>query len=145
MKDRTFDILKKNSLSITESRRVILRLFLDSQKGAVRHSDIEKNTPNLDRVTIYRTLQSFSEKGIIHTIPSADGALRYALCHSGCEEGHHHDDHVHFVCSQCSHTQCLDAVQVPALQLPAGYVAHQIEMVVTGTCNQCQKTKGLNN
>lgn len=139
MKDQALDILKKNHLSVTDSRCTILHLFLQNTKGAVRHSDIEKGIPNLDRVTIYRTLQIFSEKGIIHSIPSLDGAVRYALCHSGCEEGHHHDDHVHFVCSLCGVTQCLEHVHVPQVNLPAGFKPTQIEMVVTGVCNSCQQ------
>jgi Fur family ferric uptake transcriptional regulator len=66
------DLLKKNQLSITESRQRILGLFLKSD-GALSHADIEKRIADgIDRVTIYRTLQIFEEKGIIHNIPSSD-------------------------------------------------------------------------
>ncbi len=38
--------------------------------GALAHADIEKKTgESFDRVTVYRTLQSFVEKGIVHLIP----------------------------------------------------------------------------
>ena len=74
------DILKKNQLSITESRKKILELFLNSA-GALAHADIEKSTDgSFDRVTVYRTLQTFVEKGIIHNIPTTDNAILYALC-----------------------------------------------------------------
>jgi hypothetical protein len=64
-------ILKRNQLSVTGSRKKILELFLDS-KGALAHGDIEKKTgEKFDRVTVYRTLQIFLEKGIIHNIPTA--------------------------------------------------------------------------
>ena len=87
----TKDILKKNRLSVTASREKILNLFLD-QTGALAHGDIEKRAgEKFDRVTIYRTLQAFVEKGIIHTIPTADNSILYALCKDDCEEGHHHD------------------------------------------------------
>jgi Fur family ferric uptake transcriptional regulator len=114
-------------------------MFLQNTRGAVRHSDIEKGIPTLDRVTIYRTLQVFAEKGIIHSIPSLDGAVRYALCQSGCEEGHHHDDHVHFVCSICGNTQCIEEVHVPMVALPPGFKPRQTEMVITGICNRCKQ------
>ncbi|MES2645396.1 MAG: transcriptional repressor [Bacteroidota bacterium] len=139
MKDHAMHILRKNHLSVTDSRCTILHMFLQNTNGAVRHCDIEQGIPGLDRVTIYRTLQVFSEKGIIHSIPSLDGAVRYALCHSGCEEGHHHDNHVHFVCSACGTTQCLEEVNVPPVIVPAGYQAKQIEMVITGVCNRCRQ------
>ena len=63
--DNHSDILKRNGLSVTESRKKILELFLDTA-GAMAHADIEKNTAAaFDRVTVYRTLQTFVEKGII--------------------------------------------------------------------------------
>jgi Fur family ferric uptake transcriptional regulator len=133
----TKDILKKNRLSVTASREKILNLFLD-QSGALAHGDIEKRAgEKFDRVTIYRTLQAFVEKGIIHTIPTADNSILYALCKDDCEEGHHHDHHVHFVCKQCHNTYCLDNVVTPDVKLPSGYSAKQIEVVVEGICRQC--------
>jgi Fur family transcriptional regulator, ferric uptake regulator len=133
----TKDILKKNRLSVTASREKILNLFLD-QSGALAHGDIERRAgEKFDRVTIYRTLQAFVEKGIIHTIPTADNSILYALCKDDCEEGHHHDHHIHFVCKQCHQTYCLDNVVTPDIKLPAGYSARQIEVVVEGICRQC--------
>src|ERR1700750_1361057 len=91
------DLLKKNNLSITGGRRRILELFL-KQEGALSHNDIEKNAgEKFDRVTIYRTLQTFLEKGLIHSIPTSDNSIRYALCKDHCSDGQHRDDHVHFI------------------------------------------------
>lgn len=131
-------LLKRNGLSITASRRKILQLFLE-QTGALAHGDIEKKAAEkFDRVTVYRTLQTFVDKGIIHTIPTADNAIRYALCKDECSEGHHHDHHVHFVCSNCNITFCLDDVVTPELKLPKGYVPDHIEVVVEGRCRNCK-------
>lgn len=132
------EILKKNQLSITESREKILNLFLD-QPGALAHGDIEKKAgEKFDRVTVYRTLQTFVEKGIIHTIPTADNSIRYALCKDDCGEGHHHDHHIHFVCTKCNNTYCLDDVVTPDIKLPKGYTTEQIEVVVNGICKNCK-------
>ncbi|MCU0334915.1 MAG: transcriptional repressor [Chitinophagaceae bacterium] len=138
MADATVDILKRNNLSVTDSRRSILQLFLLQEASALRHADIEHSLQGMDRVTIYRTLQAFAEKGIIHSIPGSDGAARYALCRSGCTDGHHHDDHVHFVCTRCSATQCLDDVHVPFVRMPEGFEASKAEMVVSGVCSKCR-------
>ncbi len=135
--NKTEALLKKNRLSITESRKKILQLFLD-ERGALAHGDIEKKAgEKFDRVTVYRTLQTFVDKGIIHTIPTSDNAVRYALCRDECSGGHHHDHHVHFVCSECQTTYCLDDVVTPELNLPRGYQSAHIEVVVQGTCRQC--------
>ncbi len=131
-------ILKRNQLSVTGTRSKILELFL-SQHGALAHCDIEKKTgEKIDRVTVYRTLQTFVEKGIIHTIPTADNSIRYALCKDHCSEGHHHDHHVHFVCKQCGNTICLEETSIPDVQLPSGYQPTQVEVVVNGVCKDCK-------
>jgi len=131
------DILKRNQLSVTGSRKNILQLFLN-QPGALSHGDIEKKVGELfDRVTIYRTLQTFLDKGIIHNIPTADNFIQYALCRDNCSAGHHHDHHVHFVCTICGNTTCLDDVSVPLVKLPKGFSTSKTEMVVSGTCKEC--------
>lgn len=132
------DILKKNQLSVTGSRKSILDLFMHSN-GALAHADIEKQTgEKFDRVTVYRTLQVFMEKGIIHTIPTSDNSIRYALCKEECAGGHHHDNHVHFVCTVCTNTVCLETVIVPEVQLPLDFQPIERQMVVTGICGGCR-------
>lgn len=137
MKTAIKEILRRNQLSVTASREKILHLFLE-QAGALAHGDIEKRAgEKFDRVTVYRTLQAFVEKGIIHTIPTSDNSVRYALCKNDCAEGHHHDHHVHFVCTRCRNTYCLDDIVTPDIKLPQGYTSSHIEVVVEGTCKNC--------
>ncbi len=130
------DLLRRKHLSSTESRRKILSLFMQ-QQDALAHGDIEKKAgEKFDRVTIYRTLQTFVDKGIIHTIPTADNSVLYALC-KDCKDGHHHDDHIHFVCTNCNITICLDDVVSPEIALPNGYVADTVQVVIHGVCKAC--------
>jgi Fur family transcriptional regulator, ferric uptake regulator len=134
----SLEILKKNQLSVTDSRKKILDLFLKTD-GALAHADIEKNTgESFDRVTVYRTLQTFVEKGIIHLIPTTDNSILYALCKQNCKAGHHHDNHVHFICNNCTKTICLDEVTVPVVSLPKGFTKTNAAMVVNGICLDCK-------
>ena len=129
-------VLRRKHLSITDSRKKILCLFLN-HKDALAHADIERNAgEKFDRVTVYRTLQTFVEKGIVHTIPTADNAILYALC-KDCDEEHHHDDHVHFVCRSCNTTICLDDIVSPDINLPQGYAADDVQVVINGLCKDC--------
>ncbi len=131
------EVLKNKQLSVTESRKKILELFHQSG-SALAHGDIEKlSGEQFDRVTVYRTLQTFVEKGIIHTIPTADNAVLYALCKDDCSGGHHLDNHVHFICDHCNTTYCLDHVVIPEIELPRGFKAHQTNVVISGTCDHC--------
>jgi len=130
-------LLKNSRLSVTETRTAVLELFSKST-GALSHATIEKATQaRFDRVTIYRTLQSFLEKGIIHTIPTDDNSIQYALCKGECSEGHHHDNHVHFICKGCGTTYCLDHVEIPTINLPEGFEGEDFEVVVKGKCKNC--------
>ncbi|HMD00756.1 MAG TPA: transcriptional repressor, partial [Ferruginibacter sp.] len=88
--------------------------------------------------TVYRTLQTFVDKGIIHNIPTSDNSILYALCKDNCEQGHHHDHHVHFVCDNCNKTICLEDVTVPEVKLPVGFTPKHAEMVVNGICADCK-------
>ena len=137
METQIDEILRKSQLSVTDSRKKILELFLHSS-GALAHGDIEKKTgEKFDRVTVYRTLQTFLDKGIIHTIPTAENSVRYALCIDNCSEGHHHDNHVHFVCNKCTTTICLPHVTIPKVSLPDGFKPSDYQMVVSGLCKEC--------
>jgi len=137
MKTDIKEILKRSQLSVTASRERILQLFLE-KAGALAHGDIEKKAgEKFDRVTVYRTLQTFVEKGIIHTIPTVDNSVRYALCKDNCAEGHHHDHHIHFVCNHCRNIYCLDDIVTPEIKLPPGYSSSHIEVIVEGVCKNC--------
>jgi Fur family ferric uptake transcriptional regulator len=138
VKKQADELLKKH-LSITGGRKKILELFLQHD-GALSHSDIEKKAgEKFDRVTVYRTLQTFLEKGLIHSIPTADNSIRYALCKDECSGGHHHDDHVHFICNACGITVCLEGVTVPRIELPGGYLGEQVDMLISGVCKSCNQ------
>jgi Fur family transcriptional regulator, ferric uptake regulator len=139
MEQRIDEILKHNNLSVTDSRKKILNIFL-SHQSALAHRDIEKKAgEKFDRVTVYRTLQTFVEKGIIHTIPTTDNSVRYALCRAECTEGNHHDNHVHFICVNCGSAICLDNVSIPEVSLPKGYSQETVEVVVKGMCTNCKQ------
>jgi Fur family ferric uptake transcriptional regulator len=138
MENDILSILKKHQLSVTDGRKQILTLFLKSP-GALAHADIEKDTDAaFDRVTVYRTLQTFVDRGIIHHIPTTDNSILYALCKDNCVAGHHHDNHVHFICDECHKTICLDDVTIPEVKLPKGFKPKHTEMVVSGICDDCR-------
>jgi Fur family ferric uptake transcriptional regulator len=130
--------LKSFNLRHTDCREEILGAFMRSQ-AALSHSDLEDQIDSkYDRVTVYRTLKTFLEKGIIHRILDADGGSKYALCKKQCStEGHHHD-HVHFKCMACGDTTCLESTNIPAISLPDGYERQEINLLIEGHCPNCK-------
>ncbi|MFN0049925.1 MAG: Fur family transcriptional regulator [Cytophagales bacterium] len=130
-------ILKEHGLRLTNARKEILSAFLE-RKFAISHSFLEDLLQaSHDRVTIYRTLYSFEEKGIIHKVPDEGGATKYALCSQTCESHHHHDNHVHFKCEVCLQTNCIEEVIMPNIVLPTGFLAKEMGVLVLGICKSC--------
>ena len=139
MDEEIQDILRKSHLSVTDVRIDILKLFL-KKRNALSHADIEKNFgKELDRVTIYRTLQSFLEKGIIHSIPTANNNVLYAMCKDECYEHQHLDNHAHFVCDDCGATFCLEDVVIPKVKVPKNFTVKHRDFVMNGLCADCTK------
>ncbi len=126
-----------HELRHTSCREDTLLLFIN-QDSALSHGNLEKNLGlKYDRVTIYRTLKTFVEKGILHKVLDEEG-LRYALCKEMCADHHHHHDHVHFKCEKCGKTSCLDDVIVPKIELPNGYFSHEVNLLIQGVCAKCK-------
>jgi len=92
----------------------------------------------VDRITLYRTLKAFEEKGIIHKIEDGSGISKFALCIDDCNEDHHHDEHVHFHCNDCGDTFCVEEVEVPYVQAPKKHKVKTMSIILNGTCENCQ-------
>jgi len=132
------DTLKEYELRHTGCRSDILQSF-QSFDFALSHGDLEERFgERFDRVTIYRTLKTFVEKGIIHKVLDDVGGTKYALCRTTeCSHDNHHHDHVHFKCLQCGNTTCIESVHIPIFNLPEGYKRNEVNMLVQGTCPTC--------
>ncbi len=131
------NLLRKHELRKTPARTEILDLYMDTPH-AMSHGDIERQLEEMDRVTIYRTLSTFEEKGIIHRAYDGGEAVKYALCHNECSTHHHHDDHLHFSCNKCGNTYCLEGYPVPNVQPPEGYTIDEMYLFAKGICKSCK-------
>lgn len=129
-------ILKNHGLRITDCRLDVLEYFL-SKKKALSQGDLESEFTGYDRVTLYRTLGSFLESGILHKIPNETGTATYGLCHETCGPEDHIHNHIHFKCNECGEIECLDDKAVPQVNIPKGYQAHMVNVIVDGVCLSC--------
>ena len=131
--------LKDFDLRLTNGRELILSAFL-AKDFALSHADLEAQMPpGFDRVTLYRTLKTFVDKGVIHKVLDDGGMAKYALCREACQQHAHQHEHVHFKCTNCGQTLCLDQVQIPRLNLPAGYRPVEASLLVQGLCTGCNR------
>ncbi|HEY0245801.1 MAG TPA: transcriptional repressor [Mucilaginibacter sp.] len=132
------DLLDKHQLKKTSSRLRVLSM-LASKNVATSQPDLEGVLGDVDRVTLYRILNAFEEKGIIHKVFDLSGTANYAMCSSDCEENHHHDEHLHFNCTVCKNVYCLDDQHLPGVVVPEGFKTEAVSIYATGLCPKCNK------
>ena len=131
-------ILSQKAVRITPMRQLLLEYFLQND-GTFGLIELENAFPKSDRITMYRTLKTFEEKGILHGIHNGTGEVKYALCDEHCTPVHHIDQHPHFQCQECKKVTCIDSLAIPIMELPKGYISKEITMMIKGICPDCQK------
>jgi Fur family ferric uptake transcriptional regulator len=133
---RAEHLLKDHDLRPTAARLELLDYFLDQNQSLGVSRINHAMSSKFDRATVYRTLKVFTENGILHRVMGLDEESSYALCDS-CAEGHHDDEHVHFLCRNCGKNQCLHDVVIPTVALPRGYQLQDANMLLEGLCADC--------
>lgn len=117
--------------------RLLVYRILSENHTAISLTHIENQLETADRTTLYRTIKTFEEKGIVHPIEDGTGITKYALCTPYCNVEEHKDLHLHFHCSICEETECLTDYSIPQINLPNGYIARDVNFTVSGICSKC--------
>lgn len=133
-------ILVEHALRKTPLRYKILSV-LKNAAHALSQPEIENEIEeDLDRITVYRTLKSFEEKGIIHRVFDIWGTAKFAFSIvSG--ESETNANHLHFNCTNCKHVFCLQSYKLPNLNFPLGFKAENISLSAQGLCKECASLK----
>ena len=88
------NILKGRKIKPTAVRLLVLRELMEIDK-AVSLKDLEQILVHSDKSTIFRTLKTFEQQKLIHSIADGSGVTKYALCLESCECTPE-DQHFHF-------------------------------------------------
>lgn len=137
--DQQFDVaissLKRERYRITEPRKALLRLLVESEKPlSAEDAHLALGTNEYDLVTVYRNLETFESAGIATRIPTEAGKSLFEL---NAEEHHHH----HIICRKCHKAERLDHCEIEKLESLAtklGFteVTHVLELY--GVCDHCR-------
>ena len=76
--------------------RILIYKYMASKNTAVALTDIENAFDKAERTTLYRTLKTFEEKGLVHQIDDGTNISKFALCEPGCNCEIDQDLHLHF-------------------------------------------------
>ena len=128
-------ILKTRNLRATELRVALLEIISNLGR-AVSHQEIQNSLIKFDRITLYRTLNTFIERGILHKIILEDNKNFYALCNLECTIDKHQHQHIHFQCNQCKEVSCLESKEPIELGI-SNHLVDEIEITASGICQDC--------
>lgn len=113
------------------SMRILVYDFLSTQNTALSLAEIEQHFARADRITIYRTLKTFEEKGIVHSIQE-NHTTRYKLCN----ENAHNDWHLHFYCKICKQTTCKENISFSERRAMP-FRIDEVRLFAKGICENC--------
>lgn len=130
-------ILETNGIKPTANRILVLKELMRNTHP-VNLADLEIALDPMDKGSIFRVLQLFSDKEIIHVIEDGSRSLKYEVCHA---EDHHTatDQHPHFYCENCGALYCLDSIPLPNLKLPDDFKVKSINLMIKGICPKCDR------
>lgn len=130
------DILINKDIRPTPNRILILRELLKASRP-LSLGDLETMLEfSLDKASIFRVLELFSNKDVVHVIEDGTRSLKYEICHSSAEHSIS-DQHIHFFCEKCNETYCLQDIKVPMVEIPLGFKPHSVNYMIKGICPKC--------
>jgi Fe2+ or Zn2+ uptake regulation protein len=130
-------ILQKSGFKATNARLAILEIFRKNKKPLSAQEIIDLLPDATDQVTVYRTLKSLKEKGIIIQIDLRHNHAHYELANLA--------EHHHLVCIQCGRIEDVrhcDIEQMQSTILKSSrhfYEIRQHALEFYGMCKMCSK------
>lgn len=136
-KERLAQRLKEAGLRLTPQRLAIYQTLVETDSHPTAqdlYERLDATMPSLSQATVYNTLQTLVEKGLVHELGDAgDGAIHYDADIT---------PHINLVCTRCHRID--DYFQVPLdvldeqVAAESGYQVQGARLVFYGLCPQCQ-------
>ena len=122
-------IFSQNGISCTQFRTELLNLFHSSSKSLSVNDIMNSFDNSINKVTVYRSLDRFENKGLIHKVPDANNLKRYSLCRENeCHANAHNHNHGHFICYSCNQTFCLEEIKSPEITCIKGFYVQELKL-----------------
>jgi Fur family ferric uptake transcriptional regulator len=132
------DLLHARGSRVTPQRQLVIEQVLATRGHIVPEAiyvEVSRRFPNINRSTVYRTLQLLEEMGLISHAHVEEGSTRY---HRAEEPAH-----MHLVCHSCGGVQEIVDLSVGeslrhALHERYGFESDLTHLAIAGRCRACQ-------
>ncbi len=132
------DLLKTAGIDATAHRLRILKV-IGNASAPLSAPDIFKTlrrTHAINRVTVYRILDTLVSKGLVDRLSGGGRAFFYGLAPNAL-----HERHPHFYCRRCGQMDCLNpqsiSMDMQALERIFPGKIDSVEVRVDGVCKKC--------
>jgi Fur family ferric uptake transcriptional regulator len=135
IKRKATELLGSVNLRRTSPRVAILAVLLGTDRPLAQQQIAARFGGHCpDKVTTYRTLETFVKAGLVHKAYLQDRKWHFELAHN-CTET---QCHPHFTCTNCSHTYCLPEMSLPMAKSPRkGFIIRHQQTRFKGLCPEC--------
>lgn len=134
--ERILDLVRQRGGRVTTSRRAIVSALLDADDHVTAEAladAVQRAHPDVHQSTVYRTLDTLTEMGVIDHVHLGHGAAVYHFT----DHAHHH-----LVCQDCGHVIELPLATLTPLQrrIARDYDFHLdgTHFALAGHCADCR-------
>lgn len=139
--ERFASALRVSGFRLTHQRLEVLREIASTPV----HPDadelfrrVRQRVPTISLDTVYRTIGTLADLGLVNRVPGVAGAARYDA---------NTEEHHHFICTRCGGIQdidrsALDEVRITGPVTELGQVSG-IEVRFSGVCRACSGREGM--
>lgn len=124
-------------LKVTHQRTEIYRHLLivsDHPSAEILHKRLLSSLPTISLDTVYRTLATLEQHGLIARIQTAESQARFEAVHT---------PHHHLICSRCKRVMDFNWPAIDTLDLPSSLsqwgAIESKTIVMYGVCADCSK------
>jgi Fe2+ or Zn2+ uptake regulation protein len=140
-KDDLRNILRKSGHKATPSRLAILEVFKKNKNPLSAQEIINSLPSDTDQTTVYRTLNSLKEKGVIKQIDLRHNHAHYEIADV--------NDHHHLICLRCGKIEDVTHHGVEAMENTVLHGSKHFAEIKThtlefyGICKTCERKRNV--
>lgn len=133
--DKFVQLSKEKGFNVTFQRIAIYKILLqhkDHPTAEQIFKEIKEQHPTISLATVYKTLETLSEMGLIHKVNPLYDTARY--------ETQTHPHH-HLICVRCKKIVDIDEEELTKLNIPENFHGFDIlnyQVQITGICENCK-------